>query len=125
MIPSATHRPAVLASALVIGASALLIPTSAQAQPPLKCQAAVSDKTPQQYTNVIVYVRSPKYAKVRTVAHYKTTNNAKATTADKYGKARRTYNISGATPGYRVRVDVTVRAYGRSRTCSTAYTPHK
>jgi hypothetical protein len=35
------------------------------------------------------------------------------------------YYISGATPGYRVKVTVNVSKSGRSGSCSTSFTPHR
>jgi len=46
-------------------------------------------------------------------------------TANAEGNAKIRYYISGATPGYRVNVSVTVTS-GRSRgTCSTSFTPRR
>ena len=85
----------------------------------------MSDSTPKQYSNVTVRVRTAAYAKVRTVAHYKTTNTTKPRTANSAGRANVGYYISGATPGYRVRVNVTVTKNGRTRTCATSFVPHR
>ena len=60
---------------------------------------------------------------MRTVAHYKTTDTVKNTTANGNGVAYTIYAISSATPGYRVVVDVTVTKGDRSGSCSTAFTP--
>lgn len=91
----------------------------------LTCRASMSDSTPKQYSNVDVRVRTSANAKVRTVARYKTTNTVKRGTANSSGRANIRYYISGASAGYRVRVDVTVTKSGRSRTCSTSFVPHR
>lgn len=91
----------------------------------LTCRASMSDSTPKQYSNVYVRVRTAAYAKVRTVARYKTTNTVKRGTANSAGRANIRYYISGATPGYRVRVNVTVTKNGRTSTCTTSFVPHR
>lgn len=85
----------------------------------------MSDATPKQYSNVYVRVRTAKGAKIRTVAHYKTTKTYKSGRANTRGLANIKYYISGATPGRRVDVSVTVSKSGRSRTCSTSFRPHR
>lgn len=89
------------------------------------CRARVSDGTPKQYSNVYVSVRTAPRAMVRTVAHYKTTKSHRRDRANRRGRARVAYYISGVTPGYQVKVGVTVTKRGRTRTCSTSFTPHR
>jgi hypothetical protein len=124
MVSVLSRRLAALGAAVALTASPLLVPSAAEAAP-LKCRASMSDATPKQYTDVFVRVKTAPRAKVVTVAHYKTTKTKKRRTANAQGRARVKYYISGATPGYRVRVSVTVSKKGRSRTCSTSFTPHK
>lgn len=120
------HLAAWVAAATTLAAFiAPTAPAQAEAAAALTCTASVSDATPRQYSNVYVRVRTSAYARVRTVAHYKTTNTVKRTTASSTGRANVRYYISGATPGYRVRVDVTVTKNGRSRSCSTSFVPHR
>jgi hypothetical protein len=59
------------------------------------------------------------------VAHHKTVTHPKYGTADGSGKRTVWYYISGATPGYRVVVDVYVSRNGRKGSCSTSFTPHR
>lgn len=122
-------RPtALIAAAVVLASSPLLVPATADADAAaarLKCRASVSDKTPKQYTDVFVRVRTAPRAKVRTVAHYKTTKTIKRDRANRNGKARTKYYISGATPGYKVKVKVTVTKKRRTNTCWTSFTPHR
>ena len=89
----------------------------------LSCSASVSNSSPADYTSVDIYVRTVPGASVTTVAHYKTTDHQKSTTAGSAGQATIAYYISGATPGYTVEVDVTVSAGSRSSRCSTSFTP--
>src|SRR5690625_3716513 len=54
----------------------------------LKCRARISDRTPEQYSNVFVKVRTAKRARVHTVAKYKTTKTHKFRRANRKGRAR-------------------------------------
>ena len=91
----------------------------------LRCHASMSDSRPKDYTTIYVNVGTVRYAGVTTVAHYKTVNREHTGKANAGGAAEIAYYISGATPGYRVTVSVTVTS-GRSRgTCSTSFTPHR
>lgn len=123
-----------LAAGTTTGASAAKgwdrqAPTNSAANPDaarrLKCRAHMSDSTPEQYSNVYVKVRTAKRAKVHTVAKYKTTKTHKNGRANKKGRARIKYYISGASPRYRVKVDVTVKKRGKTRHCSTSFRPHR
>lgn len=120
------RRAAALSAATVLSVSPLLIPGQAQAATPLTCRAHMSDSTPKQYSNTFVVVKTGKAkANVRTVAHYKTTNTVKKGKSNSAAKATLKYYVSGATPGYKVKVDVKVTKNGRSKTCTTSFTPHK
>lgn len=118
------RRVAAAGAALALSATPLLLPTSAEAAA-LPCRASMSDATPKQYSDVHVRVKTASYARVRTVAHYKTTDTVKRGTAGSTGLARIKYYISGASAGYRVRVDVTVTKNGRTGRCSTSFVPHR
>jgi hypothetical protein len=118
-------RAASTLAAVTLAASPLLVPTQAQAAS-LVCRASVSDSSPSQYSNVYVRVGTGRPdATVLTVAHYATTNTVKRGRSNRTGKATVTYYISGATPGRRVVVDVTVTKGRKTRTCSTSFTPHR
>lgn len=101
------------------GASASTIPAA-----PLKCVAHVSNASPPQYSDVTVYVTTRASAHVTTVAHYRTTNHPKSTTANSTGHAAITYYISDASKGYRVVVSVTTSYKASVGHCSTSFTPH-
>jgi hypothetical protein len=118
------RRVATVGAAAVLTTTPLLVPTSAEAAA-LTCRASMSDATPKQYTNVFVRVKTAPRAKVRTVAHYKTTDTVRRGKANSKGRASIKYYISGATPGYRVRVDVKVTKNGKSKSCSTSFKPHR
>ena len=99
--------------------------TAAPASAPLACQARMSNNHPRDYTTTYVYVHSASYASVTTVAHYKTVNRKHTGKANAGGNAKIRYYISGATPGYRVKVSVTVTSGSSRGTCSTSFIPHR
>jgi len=91
----------------------------------LRCKASMSNSRPKDYTSIYVNVGTVRSAGVTTVAHYRTTSTTHTGTANARGNASIRYYISGATPGYKVTVDVTVTS-GRSHgTCSTSFIPHR
>jgi hypothetical protein len=87
------------------------------------CTASVSNRHPADYTTTDVRVRTAAGAEVFTVAHYKTVNRAYFRVAGPGGRATVGYYVSGATPGYRVVVDVTVVRGHQASSCSTWFTP--
>lgn len=117
---------AVLATAVLLTSLHVLAPSPAQAGGKLICRAHVSDRTPARYSRVRVYVKTGQaHAKVRAVAHYKTTTTAHSRKSNSAGKATVPFYTAGATPGRTVRVTVTVWKNGHKRTCSTSFTPHR
>ena len=103
-------------------------PASAPSKPApypgsLSCSASVSNSSPADYTTVDINVRTAAGASVTAVAHYKTTDHKKSTSANSAGQATIAYYISGATPGYTVDVDVTVSVGSRSSHCAASFTP--
>jgi hypothetical protein len=104
-----------------------LITPAANAAPtskPLPCHASMSNAHPADYTTTTVNVKSVADVKITTVAHYRTVNRVHHGRANRQGKAGIPYYISGATPGFRVKVDVTVKWPHRTGTCQTSFTPH-
>jgi hypothetical protein len=89
----------------------------------LACHATMSNYHPADYTTVTVRVRTAAQARVTTVAHYRTTSTTHHGRANSAGRAGIRYYISGATPGYKVKVSVTVRRGTRKGSCSTSFTP--
>jgi hypothetical protein len=116
-----------LTAALSVPASA----SSAQSAPAavqaarLTCSASMTNSHPTDYTSTGVNVNTTAFARIETVAHYKTVTHPKYATANGAGKQTIWYYISGATPGYRVVVDVYVSRNGRKGSCSTSFTPHR
>jgi hypothetical protein len=90
----------------------------------LPCAASMSNSHPKQYTTVKVNVHTAAFAGVTTVAHYRTTNTKHHGTAGRRGNVAISYYISGATPGYKVKVSVSVVKGSRHGSCSTSFTPH-
>lgn len=121
------RRLAAFSLASVLMASPLLSTTPAQAvSKPLTCRASMSDSTPKQYSNVSVRVKTGKpKAKVRTVAHYKTTKTTRFRKSNSKGLASVPYYISGSTPGFKVVVKVTVSKNGKTKKCQTSFKAHK
>ena len=126
---SVKHRLAgIAASTLLVGAPLVSVPllTAAPAQAAgLLCRAHMGDATPKQYTYDRVYVRSGRFVHIRTVAHYKTTDTTKHGRTDRTGHGSTNYYLSGATPGYRVYVDVWLSKNGRHGHCRTSFVPHR
>jgi hypothetical protein len=56
--------------------------------------------------------------------HYRTTNTTHHGTAGRKGNVSIAYHISDATPGFKVKVSVTVKKGSRTGSCSTSFTPH-
>jgi hypothetical protein len=90
----------------------------------VSCSASMTNGQPADYTSTGVQVRTVAAADIETVAHYKTVTHPKYGTAGSSGRGTIWYYISGATPGYRVVVDVYVSRDGRRGSCSTFFTPH-
>jgi hypothetical protein len=99
-------------------------PASAAPSKALACHASMSNSHPADYTTTDVRVKTVSHAYVTTVAHYRTVNRKYHRTANAAGRATVPYYISGATPGYKVKVDVYVSKSGRKGSCSTSFTPH-
>ncbi|HET7019041.1 MAG TPA: hypothetical protein VFI65_34300 [Streptosporangiaceae bacterium] len=112
---------------LMTVASTLIAPGLANAAPtskPLPCHASMSNARPADYTTIVVNVKSVADVRITTVAHYRTVNREHHGRADRQGKAGIPYYISGATPGFKVIVDVTVKWPHRTGTCQTSFVPH-
>jgi hypothetical protein len=89
----------------------------------LTCRASMSNPVPKQRSFTDVLVSTAARADVTTTARYKTTNTKKTTKAGLLGKATLRYNISTATVGFTVVVDVVVMSGGKSARCSTKFVP--
>ena len=130
---SATAVAATPVAAVVLTV-ALSVPASASSAQPaqavvqagqLTCSASMTNSHPADYTSTGVKVSTAAFAHIETVAHYKTVTHPKYGTANSAGKKTVWYYISGATPGYRVVVDVYVSRNGWKGSCSTSFTPHR
>ncbi len=123
---SLNRRLAGFSAAALLSTATMLLPLqSADAAGAPTCRASMSDATPEQYSDVWVNVSSVANAKVQTVAHYKTTDTVRFGRTGSTGRGGIKYYISGATPGYRVVVDVMVTGPAGARGyCSTSFAPH-
>jgi len=121
---AATAAGAVIAASPATAAS---VPAAARvpAAAGLRCHASMSDSHPADYTSIYVNVGTVRHASVTTVAHYRTVNRKHTGKANNKGNAKIDYYISGATPGYRVKVTVTVTSGRDHGSCSTSFTPHR
>jgi hypothetical protein len=120
VLASAVFASIVLAGTAVARPLAISAPASS-----LACHASMTNSHPRDYTSTGVKVRTVPYAHIKTVAHYRTVNHPKHGTANARGQRTIWYYISGATPGYRVVVDVYVSRHHRTGSCSTSFTPHR
>jgi hypothetical protein len=119
-----TAAPALAAVALGVSLAAPSAAFAAVNSKPLPCHASMSNSSPADYTTTTVRVKTNASAKVTTVAHYRTLNREHHGRANAAGRAGIPYYISGATPGYQVVVDVSVKWPHRSGSCETSFTPH-
>jgi hypothetical protein len=85
----------------------------------------MSNSHPADFTTTDVRVRTAAHANVTTVAHYKTTSTKHHGTAGDKGNATIAYYISGATPGYTVKISVSVVKGAQTGSCSTSFRPHR
>ena len=85
----------------------------------------MSNAHPADYTTTDVLVTTAGHSGVTTIAHYRTVNREHHRTANAKGKAKVPYYISGATPGFKVVVDVDVSKGSRKGSCKTSFTPHR
>ncbi len=126
-MPSWTTRALVTAAAAgsLAGTALTAGPAVAAAHAAaLPCSASMSNSHPKQYTTIKVNVHTAAFAGVTTVAHYRTTSTTHHGTAGHRGNVSISYYISGATPGYKVKVSVSVKSGARRGSCSTSFTPH-
>lgn len=89
----------------------------------LSCTASMSNSAPTDYSTTDVIVHTAAGASATTTAHYKSTSTTHTGTATSSGVATIAYDISRATVGYPVTVDVTVSAGRATASCSTSFTP--
>src|SRR5258708_3331826 len=118
-----SHVIAITGLAALAVANTLITPAAADAAPnskPLPCHASMSNAHPADYTTTTVNVKSLANVRITTVAHYRPVNRVHHGRASRQGKAGIPYYISGASPGFRVKVDVTVKWPHRTGTCQTS-----
>jgi hypothetical protein len=122
---AALAAPAAAGALLLAPPATAAVTRTAAPAATLRCHASMSNSRPKDYTTIYVNVSTVGRAGVTTVAHYKTVKRQHTGQANVHGNASIRYYISGATPGYRVNVNVTVTS-GRSRgACSTSFIPHR
>jgi hypothetical protein len=111
----------VLAALVTVGVVAA---TSAAVAPPARatsaCSATMSMAHPRDNQTEVLTVRTTRSAKTSATVHYKTSKPVKSGTASTTGVATIKFDISRATYGYRVVVDVTTSSH---QSCATSFTP--
>ncbi len=117
-------RRTALATVILAGMAMPLVtaqPADASRASTATCSASVSNAHPLQNSTVKVSVsKVGAGAAVTTVAHYKTTNTTKKTTADQHGHASTSYKIGRATRGYKVVVNVSASKGSAHWSCQTS-----
>jgi hypothetical protein len=113
----------VAAIALMFGSLGTVVLAPPASGATLTCRASMSNSAPKQRSITDVLVSTVARADVATTAKYKTTNTKKNGKANLLGKATLRYNISTATVGFTVVVDVVVTSGGKSARCSTKFVP--
>jgi hypothetical protein len=118
----ATSGPAAASTTPAVTTAAV---TKAAHPAGLYCHVSMSNSRPKDRTTTYVDVRTVKGAKVTTVAHFRTGNQVRTTTANSRGIATVRYAVGNAAPGTLVNVTVTVTS-GRSHgSGSTSFTPQR
>lgn len=107
--PSSTPRPVPTKPAPTVAA--------------LACTASVSNASPHHYQTIVVLAQTSAGAQVTVTAHYKSKDTVHTTTASGTGQAGVPFDISTATYGFTVSVDVDASVGGQSAACSTSFTP--
>jgi hypothetical protein len=133
-VQSRTVKKLILAAPAAIALTACGVATTAApshtaaltaARQSLSCRAHMSNPRPGDNTTTVVHVRTQASVKVFTVAFYKTVRRAYFVHAGSDRQARVPYDVSGATPGRKVAVAVTVVRRHSASTCSTSFTPRR
>ena len=122
---AALVAPAAAGAIFMASPATAAVATTAAPAAALRCHASMSNSRPKDYTTIYVNVGTVRYAGVTTIAHYKTVHRKHTGKANAGGNATISCYISGATPGYRVNVSVTVTSGSSRGTCSTSFIPHR
>ena len=83
----------------------------------------MSNATPHHNQTIDVLVQTAAGAQVTVTAHYKSKDTVHTSTASGTGHAAVPFDISTATYGFTVLVDVDASVGDQSATCSTSFTP--
>lgn len=89
----------------------------------LACTASVSDASAHHNQTIDVLVQTAANAQVTVTAHYKSKDMVKAVAADGTGHAIVPFDISTATYGVAVSVDIDAAVGGQNAACATSFTP--
>jgi hypothetical protein len=89
----------------------------------LACIASMSVPRPSRGATTDALVTTAPGSHVNAKAHYKTTTTPHSRTSGPTGRATIPFDIGGATPGYRVKVSITISSGQLRASCSTSFTP--
>ena len=92
---------------------------------PLTVSASVTRTRPIIGTTEGVVVFTMPNARVIVIAHFSAEDLEKTARADSTGVRKFWFDTATAAPGYRVKVDVRVRAHGEKRSSRTSFTPRQ
>jgi hypothetical protein len=91
----------------------------------LKCAVLMSNTQPEPGHTTDVLVDTAAGASVTATAHFKTTTASHTGTATATGHTDMPFEVAKDTVGFKVQVDITIKAHGQSRSCATTFTPVK
>jgi hypothetical protein len=120
---SAPHTAPPSAAAATSTATASATPTPTPT--PLTATASVTRTRPYIGASVGVVVSTLPNAWITVVAHFSAGDREKTRRADGSGLRTVWFETATAAPGYRVKVDVRVRAHGQKASSRTSFTPRQ
>jgi hypothetical protein len=121
--PTPTADPKAVATPSTLGVKALAVAPVIAPVAAVSCSAAMTNASPHHNQTTMVDVTTLAGAQVTAVAHYKTTNTPHSAVANAAGRAGLPFDISTASVGFAVHIDITVTLKGASGSCSTSFTP--
>jgi hypothetical protein len=92
---------------------------------PLACAVLMSNTQPEENHTTEVLVNTAAGATVTATAHFRTTTTSHTDRATATGHTDIPFEVTKGTIGFRVLVDITIKAHGLSRSCATSFTPVK
>jgi hypothetical protein len=91
----------------------------------LTCAVLMSNTQPEVSHTTEVLVDTAAGASVTATAHFRTTTTSHTDKATATGHTDIPFEVTNGTIGFKVQVDITIRAHGQSKSCDTSFTPVK